>query len=172
MAGQHPSVRDHQIIAFSIRLAWRLADAPVRWIWRRFSPVTLGARAIILNDDAQIMLVQRAIDHRWHLPGGGVHRDETLLDAAARGVREETGLIVSPEDTAIFGMYSSFLEGKSDHIEVFNSTATGAIQPDGIELDVAAYWPLDGLPDTVSPGTARRLTELVDWPATPIAGVW
>lgn len=172
MAGRHPSVRDHQIIAFSIRLAWRLADAPVRWLWRRFSSVTLGARAIIPNDDAQILLVQRAIDQRWYLPGGGVHRGETLLDGAAREVHEETGLIVSPEDTAIFGIYSSFLEGKSDHIVVFSCTATGAIQPDGIEIQAAAYWPLDGLPDNVSPGTARRLTELVDCPATPIAGVW
>lgn len=172
MVARHPSVRDHQIVASSIRLAWRLADAPVRWLWRRLAPLTVGARAIIQNDEGQILLVHRAIDQRWYLPGGGVHRGETLLDAAAREVREETGIIVSLEGAGIFGVYSSLLEGKSDHIVVFTCPASGAVRPDGIEIDAAAYWLPDGLPDNVSPGTARRLTELAACPATPIAGIW
>lgn len=70
--------------AVLIRLAWRLADAPVRWLWRRVSPLTLGARAIVQNHKGHVLLVRRALDQRWYLPGGGVHRGETLVQAVSR----------------------------------------------------------------------------------------
>ena len=34
---------------------------------------------------------------RWELPGGGLHRRETAIQAAMRELREEIGLEVSPE---------------------------------------------------------------------------
>jgi 8-oxo-dGTP pyrophosphatase MutT (NUDIX family) len=37
-------------------------------------------------------------DGRWSLPGGGLHRGETPLDGVIRETREETGIILTPED--------------------------------------------------------------------------
>ena len=52
--------------------------------------------AAIFRNNTILMVrhVHRGMDY-WTLPGGGVHDDETLREAAAREVLEETGLQVS-----------------------------------------------------------------------------
>lgn len=66
-------------------------------------PFRRGARAIIL-DDADRLLLLRGHDadapHRqwWFTVGGGIDAGESDREAAAREVREETGLVVGPDD--------------------------------------------------------------------------
>lgn len=62
---------------------------------RRFPerPV-VGVSAVVVGSDG-IVLVRRGrepMKGEWSLPGGGVEVGETLADAVAREVREETGL--------------------------------------------------------------------------------
>ena len=54
--------------------------------------MTLGARVVALRGD-EVMLVKQSYTTGWILPGGGVERGETLLQAAIREVREEAGLV-------------------------------------------------------------------------------
>lgn len=56
----------------------------------------VGVGAVVLVD-GQVVLVRRAhepLKGQWNLPGGGVELGETLREACAREVREETGLDV------------------------------------------------------------------------------
>src|SRR5436309_3189351 len=58
----------------------------------------LGVGAIILEGDS-VLLVERGgepLKGQWSLPGGGVETGETLKDAVAREILEETGLVIEP----------------------------------------------------------------------------
>lgn len=57
----------------------------------------VGVGAVVVVD-GKVVLVRRAhepLKGEWNLPGGGVELGETLREACAREVREETGLIVA-----------------------------------------------------------------------------
>lgn len=59
-----------------------------------FGPVA-AVGGLIRNDENQLLLVRRARDPgkgKWGLPGGFVDRDESIEEALAREVLEETGL--------------------------------------------------------------------------------
>src|SRR5439155_5015363 len=61
--------------------------------------------AIIFNDRGEVLLHQSSDDGRWYLIGGAMDPGENPADACVREVREETGLIVTPE--RIVGVYNS-----------------------------------------------------------------
>jgi ADP-ribose pyrophosphatase YjhB (NUDIX family) len=56
----------------------------------------VGVGAVVVSD-GRVVLVRRAhepLKGQWSLPGGGVELGETLEQACAREVLEETGLVV------------------------------------------------------------------------------
>ena len=62
-------------------------------------PVVAAVSAVVMDATGRYLLVRRSHEPeagRWALPGGRVEPDETLADALAREVVEETGLIVRP----------------------------------------------------------------------------
>src|SRR5574342_142083 len=60
----------------------------------------LGAKALIQNTDGQLLLLRKnpkkphhkSVELLWDLPGGRIHRNESLEEALKREVYEETGL--------------------------------------------------------------------------------
>lgn len=71
------------------RVAWRGVQLRAM-LWRRSS----GGVKCVLTRGEQVLLVRHTYGRRevWYLPGGGVHRGEPPLRAAAREMEEELGL--------------------------------------------------------------------------------
>ncbi|HYG91672.1 MAG TPA: NUDIX domain-containing protein [Azospirillum sp.] len=137
-----------------LRLAWRARNA---WHWVA-RPLTMGVRAIILDGD-RVLLIRHSYVAGWHLPGGGVNKGETLVEAMKREVREEVGLVVE-SDVQPLGMYARFRHGASDHVAVFVARAwSGTPRTDGFEITDVGFFPLDRLPEDTTASTLKRLAE-------------
>ena len=112
---------------------------------------------MILARDGKVMLVHHTYRSQWFLPGGGVKRGETLEEAARREAHEEVGAEMHKLD--LLGVYSSFSDGKSDHAAVFVCTDFRMLEGPSAEIDSAAFYAANDLPEDTSPGTRRRIEE-------------
>ncbi len=120
---------------------------------------TRGAKVMVFDASGALLLIRNSYGRTgaWVLPGGGVGRRETVEAAAAREVREETGLVV--HGLVRVSEHFNGAEGKRDTITVFAARADGAPRIDNLEVEEARFFPLDRLPAEVSGATLRRIAE-------------
>jgi len=131
-------------------------------------PLTMGVKLLLVKDGA-FLLVQHSYQRGWYLPGGGVKRGETLEQAARREAREELGATL--DELRLAGIYTHFGEYKSDHMVVFASEAFTFTGRSDAEIERYAFFAPDNLPEGITPGTRRRVTEYAPGRA-PDYGVW
>jgi len=123
-----------------------------------FKPVTNGVR-ILLVKEHQILLVKHIYEDKWYIPGGLVEKGERLDEAVRREAMEEVGATLV--DLKLFGAYSNFLEGRSDHIAVFISQNFNLNGDTDHEIEEMAFFPLNDLPKGVSAGSKNRIDEYI-----------
>lgn len=85
------------------RITWLMPFA--QSVWRiGQARYTVGAVAVILNDDRNILLVEHVFHPEipWGLPGGWVGRNETPDRAILREVHEELGLEITIKKQLLF----------------------------------------------------------------------
>ena len=141
------------------RTFMRLLSAMHRSWTKVRRPVTLGVKAAIFDDRGRVLLVKHSYTSGWHLPGGGVGRDETLREALAREVREELGLEVR-EPLPLEGTYFAPHMGKSDHIALFRVTRFEGEIHTNWEIDEVEFFDLEALPAETTKATRKRIEEL------------
>ena len=66
----------------------------IRKLIGRRKLIITGARAVIRDDQDQILFIRRRDNGLWALPAGSQELDESILDCLKREVKEETGLNV------------------------------------------------------------------------------
>lgn len=118
----------------------------------------VGSCAIISDSDGRILLIKRADNNRWGIPGGSLELGETFEEAAAREVLEETGITVNSLD--LFNVYSGnrmhYVYPNGD--EVYNTVCifrtsdfSGTPVSDGMETSNIGFFNTYSLPDELHP---------------------
>lgn len=70
----------------------------------RANSLVPAVSAIVTDQARRILLILRTDNGYWSIPGGGVTPGESVKDAVAREVKEETG--IDCEVTGLVGIYS------------------------------------------------------------------
>lgn len=72
--------------------------------WHKRQPKkTIGAKALLLNEANEILLLKPTYKTTWHLPGGVVDMGEEPRDALTREVQEELATSLNPAKLHIVG---------------------------------------------------------------------
>jgi 8-oxo-dGTP diphosphatase len=85
---------------------------------REFPEIPLVGVGAIIIEDSRVLLVKRAhppLQAQWSIPGGVLEIGEMVREAAVREAREETGLVVEPED--LLGVYDRILRDIEERVQ-------------------------------------------------------
>ena len=139
--------------------------------WRFARAMTLGVRALVIDEDGRIFLVKHSYVSGWHLPGGGVEAGETLGEALARELREEGNIeITAPPQ--LHGLFFNNRASRRDHVALFVVRAfrqSAAPVPDR-EIVAHGFFAPDALPNDTTAATRARIIEVLG--GAPVSERW
>ncbi len=100
------------------------------------SPFTGGMGAVI-DDTARILLIRRADNDLWAMPGGRLEVGETPAQGVVREVLEETGVACEP--IALIGVYDSRYRGTPSFYQLYLFLFLCRPLPDVAVIDQASH---------------------------------
>jgi ADP-ribose pyrophosphatase YjhB (NUDIX family) len=139
--------------------------------WRFARAMTLGVRALVIDESGRVFLVRHSYVSGWHLPGGGVEAGETLTQALARELREE-GNIELTAPPQLHGVFFNNRASRRDHVALFVVRAfrqTAAPVPDR-EIRATGFFDLEALPNDTTAATRARIIEVLG--GAPVGERW
>lgn len=164
-------------------------ENPAEWPWNdqqdcymkilrqligNFPLVTPVAVAVVLDENARILLEQRSDNGKWSIPSGTIEPGESVRTSVTRELAEETGLIARCEDLHLFDEFSGKLH-VYPHGDVISSVKliyvikkySGELQPnyESTRLD---WFSLHEIPHTAS-GSTKKIAEMLSDRATEVA---
>ena len=124
----------------------------------------VAAFGAVFDGQGRVLLMQRADNRLWALPGGMVEVGETAAQAAEREIWEETGVRVRAE--RLIGIYDNRAYGGRAPFQLYNvgflcAHVSGAPHPTTEALDVG-YFSEDELPP-LTRGHRNRLPQMFAW---------
>jgi ADP-ribose pyrophosphatase YjhB (NUDIX family) len=143
----------------------------MHFYWRFARAMTLGVRALVMDEKGRILLVKHSYVHGWQLPGGGVEPGETIRDALARELREEANieLTAAPQ---LHGVFFNQRISRRDHVALFvvrEFRQLGEPVPD-YEIVAHGFFAPDELPNDTTAATRARIIEVLG--AAPVSERW
>lgn len=145
--------------------------AVLHFYWRFARGMTLGVRAMVIDDKERVFLVKHTYVAGWHLPGGGVEVGETVADALKREVWEE-GQIEITGPSALHGIFFNRRISRRDHVALYivrSFRQQGQPEPNR-EIVACGFYAVDALPPDTTRGTRARISEVFE--KAPISSDW
>ncbi len=130
--------------------------------WRFARGATLGVRALVLDAQGRVFLVEHSYVSGWHLPGGGVEVGETCHEALVRELREE-GNIELTGAPQLASVHFNRRVSRRDHVllYVISAFTQSALPQPNHEIIACGFFAPDALPDGTTAGTRRRIAEVL-----------
>ncbi len=136
-----------------LKILWKIRE----FIWTFFSKKTIGARALVIQDD-QVLLIKHTYLSGWHTIGGGVDKGETSLQAVKRELMEEVGIELLEEPT-FHGFFHKRKKRWDDYIALYVCQKVKQNPASSLEIAEQKWFPLHDLPHDITSATKRRIEE-------------
>lgn len=125
---------------------------------------SVGAFAIIFDEQGCVLLSHRRDLDVWNLPGGGVESGELPTETVVRETKEETGLDVAVE--RLVGIYGK--QDKDEFVFAFVCRVTGGQLFATDEADESRYFAIGDIPANTLPKQVERVQDAAEGHSQPI----
>ena len=127
--------------------------------WRMSRGMTLGVRAIVINDKNEVFLIKHSYTPGWGLPGGGVEPGETFQQALIKELHEEGNII--DFQAVFFSVYLNNVTTNRDHVVLYiiKSFSQPHFPKANAEIIDHQWVSIESLPDNLMRGVKDRLDE-------------
>lgn len=135
------------------------AALPLIKLRSQYRRISLGVQGLVTDPEGRILLVRLTYRRGWFFPGGGVEPGETAEAALRRELAEEGGVEITGSPR-LLGLYHNPDWTPGDHVAFYDAGPWRCCPRRwGMEIEAAAMFAPDRLPDETSPAVIRRLAE-------------
>src|SRR3954469_2292553 len=161
-----PDASSEVFAGMNLRAFRRKSEPALRrllhFYWRIARGMTLGVRAVVIDGDGRVFLVQHSYVAGWHLPGGGVEVGETFGQALERELMEEGNIELTGEPE-LHGLFFNSHVSRRDHVGVYvvRQFRQAALPAPNREIVACGFFASTALPPDTTRGTRLRIAEVL-----------
>lgn len=162
--------RYEELKEISLQLIEQLTDQPLEKLKQFYLPLDtyptpkVDIRALVLNEQKEILMVQESQDQKWALPGGWADIGHSPKEVIEKEIREETGIIASTDRLlAVFDKKCHPHPPQAEYVYklVFLAKAQSSEIKPGFDILNARYYRINELPNLSENRILQSQIELV-----------
>ena len=142
----------------------------IRKKWGHDPIILTGAGVILVNDKQEILLSRRADNGYWAYPAGSMELGESFEECARRETLEEAGLLCGELELLMLRSGKDTYYEYPNQDKVYFAGAvyicrefSGEMKVQEEEVIEQAFFPLDSLPENLSPGTLEVIEKFREY---------